>query len=326
VALEKCTDFGVPFFIVGFSRSGTTLIAALLDKHSRICVTPETRFCRGVLPCGQCDRVARDHKFIGDRIFGYWRTSDLKIPRVAFDAVFSRFSPGYRNALASLLECYRRQSGKPRIGEKSPIHLFYVSKLLTWFPGAHVFCLIRDGRDVVNSMMNAPFTHRHFARHAAEWTFQSRLARTLQEQYTDNFHTVRFEDLLSDTQGVLVSLCSILGEEYESSQLLPAENSNVVPDWERGWKAEAAAGVDSSKVAIWKSIYSDDALSFLHRVMGVELKHWGYEIPAKRGNAGFRTFRMQVSAIPFRGNFYAFFRAVSDRIRIILCQLGLKPY
>ncbi|NIP24402.1 hypothetical protein GWN49_04255, partial [Candidatus Bathyarchaeota archaeon] len=53
-----------PFFIVGFSRSGTTLLASLLNRHSRICVTPETRFCRGVMPCGRPDRRARSHEFI----------------------------------------------------------------------------------------------------------------------------------------------------------------------------------------------------------------------------------------------------------------------
>ena len=31
-------------YVVGFPRSGTTLLAAMLDRHSKICVPPESRF------------------------------------------------------------------------------------------------------------------------------------------------------------------------------------------------------------------------------------------------------------------------------------------
>ena len=102
-----------PFFIVGFSRSGTTLLARLLDNHSKVCVTPETRYCRGVFPCGQVDGRPRNHEFIANRIMSYWRINDLNISRAELLGEFLKREPSYKNGLVSLLECYRKTRHKP---------------------------------------------------------------------------------------------------------------------------------------------------------------------------------------------------------------------
>lgn len=39
-----------PFFIVGCPRSGTTLLSVLLDRHTRLCVPPETAFFDEIAP------------------------------------------------------------------------------------------------------------------------------------------------------------------------------------------------------------------------------------------------------------------------------------
>jgi hypothetical protein len=324
--LNSQAPFPVSFFIVGFSRSGTTLAAALMNRHSQICVPPETRFCRGVPRCGQLDIKERSHRCIGDRVFKYWRTADLNVDRTRFDDIFARYAPNYSNALACLLECYRRPSGKPRVGEKSPIHLFYVAELLCWFPGARVFCLIRDGRDVVNSMTNAPFTHNHLPRHAAEWAFLSRMARILSEKHPYNFSVVRYEDLVLDTSNVLASMCRGIGEEFEASQLLASAGSGVVPDWERNWKDDATKDIDPSKIGTWKNAFSSDALVFLHQIMGKELKYWQYDVPDQIEGAKLKTRVIRLLGSPFCETPYAIFRAFSDRARVRLCQLGLKRY
>ena len=38
------------FFIVGCPRSGTTLLSVALDRHSRLCVPPETGFYDEIAP------------------------------------------------------------------------------------------------------------------------------------------------------------------------------------------------------------------------------------------------------------------------------------
>jgi hypothetical protein len=315
-----------PFFIVGFSRSGTTLFAALLDNHSQMCVTPETRFCRGVFPCGQPDKRPRDHDFLVERVFGYWRIKDLHVDKSDYEVLFKNGVASYRNAFASLLECYRLSSGKPLVGEKSPIHLFYVDTLLDWFPEAHIYCLIRDGRDVVNSMMRAPFTHAHLPRHAAEWAAQSGITRRLQSRFPGSFEVIRFEDLVQEPKKTMIAVCRQLGEEFENAQLEPVSSSAVVPDWEKAWKENAMTGVDASKVELWRSAFKPKELLFLNEVMGSELDYWGYDTSPGYDLRRATVAMIRLSGIPFKGWCYRFFRALSECIRVLLCRMRVKAY
>lgn len=315
-----------PFFIVGFSRSGTTLLARLLDNHSKVCVTPETRYCRGVFPCGQVDSKPRNHEFIANRIMSYWRIKDLNISKAEFLGEFLKWESSYRNGFVSLLECYRRTRHKPLIGEKSPIHLSYVPILVEWFPDAAIFCLVRDGRDVVSSMLKAPFTHNNPLRHAAEWTATAKRIRRLEDQYPGNFQVIRFETLVTDPQGVLKDVCGRLGLEFEPGQLEPVGESRVIPDWEKPWKSEAAAAVDSSKVALWRTNLSPRAQYALSAIMSRELDHWEYQSSAGRAMSLPMRLIIDLVAIVFRDPLYSVFRSASTFVRVVLCRIGLKEY
>ena len=315
-----------PFFIVGFSRSGTTLLATLLDNHSRICVTPETRFCRGVLPCGQPDRRLRSHDFIAKRTLDYWRIRDLRVDYESLMHEFRRYASTYRNAFASLLECYRRKSGKPVIGEKSPIHLSYTPMLVNWFPDSLIFCMVRDGRDVVPSMRRAPFTHNNMLRHAAEWAATSRTIARYQREFPNRFMVIKFESLVTDPEKVLTEVCRRLGQRYESTQLQPSMASAVVPDWELAWKSEATRGINPGKIQLWKSGMQPRRLYLLNCIMNEELQRWGYESIGNIGTSAAWRCAGRLASLPFRDGTYRAFRETSDRIRIVLCRLGLKAY
>ena len=56
-----------------------------------------------------------------------------------------------------MLEEHARRNHKPRAGEKSILHVLYAQELLDWYPGAKVLGILRDGRDVVASMMRPPW-------------------------------------------------------------------------------------------------------------------------------------------------------------------------
>ena len=55
-------DFA-PVFVVGYPRSGTTLLATLLGRHSELAATPESHFVDEVTPAPQrtAERNVCDH-------------------------------------------------------------------------------------------------------------------------------------------------------------------------------------------------------------------------------------------------------------------------
>lgn len=312
------------FFVVGFSRSGTTLFSSLLSRHSNVTIPPETRFCHGVLPSGRADFRVHAHRTIERRVFAYWRMPDLDVDRADFAALFSAQAGTYASAFACLLECFREQTGKALVGEKSPVHLLYVDTLLKWFEEARIFVLIRDGRDVVESMVNAPFTHGNRMRHAAEWSYQSALARRAAE---DNPHRVRivlFEDLVARPSDVLASVCADLGIQFEAAQVQPAEKSPVVPEWEKDWKGQALESVDEEKVALWKKkpqqSFSDSVCWY---IMRAEVERWGYEMPKDDVGGGIAAWL--VSGL-YRGSVYRIARRVSLETKTLLHRIGLRKH
>ncbi len=319
---EQLEDRAPAFFVVGYSRSGTTLFSNLLSAHSQIAIPPETRFCHGVLPSGRPNFDVRSHAQIEDRVFAYWRIPDLGVEREEFRQAFAQREATYANAFACLLECYRRHGGKQLIGEKSPVHLLYIPMLRRWFPDAHIFVLIRDGRDVVNSMVHAPFSHNNRLRHAAEWRWQASFAAKMRAEHAEHVTIVRFEDLVTNTEAVMKGVCGHLELEMEATQLRPAADSPVVPEWEMDWKGQALDEIDEQKVAVWKNEETTSPnFRTSYQIMATELERWGYEVPELVSG-----FVARLTAWCFGGWRFGIDRWVEKEARILLHLSGLRKH
>jgi len=57
------------------------------------------------------------------------------------------------NLIRSLLYKFHEQSGKSRLGEKTPNNVFFLSNLHHMFPESPLLHIIRDGRNVVWSLL-----------------------------------------------------------------------------------------------------------------------------------------------------------------------------
>src|SRR3954454_16973808 len=108
-----------PIFVVGFQRSGTTLLQGLLGAHQRIAAPPELHFIL---------RVAYFADYFGDLADdGNLRRAlhEALNPPVAIltecgfdeDALFERAAAGprtYAGLFATLMDDYADRNGKPR--------------------------------------------------------------------------------------------------------------------------------------------------------------------------------------------------------------------
>src|SRR3989442_9370291 len=103
-----------PFFIVGCPRSGTTLLSVLLDRHSRLCVPPETGFFAEVAPT----LPSRDAASLLETLRGWPRLPELNLtPEVVVRRLGGR-PASIAGVLTAILELYAEAEGKARCGEK----------------------------------------------------------------------------------------------------------------------------------------------------------------------------------------------------------------
>ena len=264
------------FFIVGCPRSGTTLLSVLLDRHSRLCVPPETAFFDEIapqLPAAQDDaallQVLRD-----------WR----RLPELRLDAqvVLTHLvsqgrplTPG--RVLSGLLNLYARAQGKPRCGEKTPQHLAHADTMLRCFPDAPVLCMLRDGRDVALSLRAMPWWEDSGLQAAAEyWRLCLRQMESCVQAAPDRFKVVRFEDLVAQPKSTLTAIMDALHERFEPRQLQAGLPSGAVLARSRAWKGQALEAVDGTRIGSRRTAAHASELAWLDQALNDDLRRYGY--------------------------------------------------
>ncbi len=239
-----------PSFVVGCERSGTTLLAVMLGRHSRVAMTPETHFLLRVAIGGG----AGDYAGMVDRFFASPRGKDLGLERGALLARFEATGDAtYRRLFQVILEMFAEAHGKALPGEKTPFHLWRVPLILEWYPEAKIVGIVRDGRDVVLSILSSPWTaDPSLRRQCMKWTSAAKMAVKWQKMYPGRFLLMRYEDLVCEAEKTLREVDGFLGLEFEMGQLEVGGPSDVVPAYEKGWKANATDAPDKSRIGKWE--------------------------------------------------------------------------
>ena len=264
------------------SRSGTTLLTVMLGRHRAIAMMPETHFFLRVVS-KETDRPAT-HEEILRRFWQSPRAADLGLGAEAISSRFALKAPTYPDLFCTLLEMFAERWKKPLAGEKTPFHLLRVPMILQWFPEARIVCIVRDGRDVVRSILEAPWTaHRSLRRQAWKWTQCAQRARRLLYDYPRQFQVIRYEDLVLDPEMVLRRVNAFFGVDFDAAQLDAGGSSPAVPAHERQWKANAVERPDESRISAWRQHATDSERLIMNSMMGAELRTFGYgdaELPS----------------------------------------------
>lgn len=270
-----------PIFIVGVPRSGTTLLAVLLDRHSNIAIGPETQFFTEFVPEEWGQRTPESHAQLVDSAFAFKRIADFNLDRAQLLEHFKQYPLSFANLLRAIIEVHALRSSKPRPGEKSPLHFDHIPAILSEFPESKIICVLRDGRDVVRSLVEAPWAipknPRRLGLFCMRWA--DAMEQTLEYHKTlpsDRFLMVKFEDILRQPQPMLEKICAFIGEKFEPTQLQPAQSSSAIPDWEKKWKNKASETLDPARIEAWRKAADREQIWTMNSMMGEMLERMGY--------------------------------------------------
>jgi LPS sulfotransferase NodH len=181
-------------FIVGCPRSGTTWLRNLLGSDPSIHTGPESfLFAR----------------YIGSPLRS-WQKDARGTRKIAMAEYMSdqEFLFALRQFMGNLLSPMIKDLGTDEIFvEKTPEHAFYMKEIYELLPKCKFIHILRDGRDVVSSLLAYSKTERggtwapHSARKAARmWTGYVRTVRTNSRDIPpDQFLEIRYENLFSAT-------------------------------------------------------------------------------------------------------------------------------
>jgi hypothetical protein len=289
-------DAGSPFFLVGFQRSGTTLLRLMLNAHPDIAIPHDSAdlWMRHWYQVGrhhdlrtpEAVRTLIDDLLAEPRIQA-WQTplpmeQLLAAPRpVSFPEVMQRFHRVY--ALAH---------GKRYWGDKNTGTLVELDQLNAMFPTCKIIHLVRDGRDCAVSHLGREYVYgyENVLRVAMEWREQVTLCHKMGRMLPPaRFLELRYEDLLGEPERVLRTLCAFLGTTFSPLMLdyYRHVDEHVPEDRQSLWPLLRQPPVTANAFK-WKSKMSSGDRAVFEREAGSLLREFGYETlppPVRTGQA-----------------------------------------
>ena len=291
-------------FIVGNSRSGTTLAARLLGKHSQIHAFREIHFfeqqvnseaIRQRPPWPEQRRLELVERLLTTARDGYFsKTIRGKYRDDAIRILKSTTKSDPVSAYESFLNFETELHGKQIPCEQTPRNLYFLTEILDRFPNAYAINIIRDPRDVLLSQKNK--WRRHFLGAKSIPLKEALRAWVNYHPYTisrlwlaavraahqfdghSRFLSVRFEDLLQDSEQTIQSLCGFVGVPFEPTMRdVPHVGSSVRMD------EPDRIGIDAGRAGAWRQGgLTDIELSICQRIAETEMSRLGYDAESVR--------------------------------------------
>lgn len=278
-------------FIVGHPRSGSTLLSTRLAQHRDIHATPETHFMdlsangNWLLKWGARRSPEAFVRFLHDR---NPRLNDLAMSGDTIEACLQAGFPHFKAAFQQLLAKEAEMAGCLVVLEKTPRHLEYLDQITQWFPNAPIIVILRDGRDAVESLCTVDWVHDNPIRHAAHWAENVQSAFAAKRRWPGRVHIVRYEDLLTDPETTLRTICTLIGVEFAQETIDSAAKASSIPEWESGWKAQSNQPIDTSFKQKWRRSSNPKRVARIEALLAPELSKLGYELSPSTPRASLR--------------------------------------
>ena len=209
-------DVAQPIFVLGFPRSGTTLLEQTLSAHPRIAAGDELPFIAEIAE-------------LMPRL--------LESPLAYPDALAELWMGDHREDLDNLRDHYLRRVGELGIvpegaawfTDKMPLNEMHLGLIHLLFPQAPLVHVTRHPLDVVLSVYSNLLTHGFYCAYALESAARHyALVIDLVEHYGRemklNYLRVRYEDMVEDQEASIRQVLEFIGEEFDPSCLAFHEN------------------------------------------------------------------------------------------------------
>jgi hypothetical protein len=264
-------------FLCGHRKCGTTLLNNLLDNHEQLIVYPtDLTVLYAYYPYYTENNYTSDEKKdrLNKVIFENLKSTETvsnKIDLVKFkDLFFEKIKEDFsiKSVIEALFLTFCKivdyDHGDIVVGKETSIEI-YAREIYEMFPNCKFIHIIRDPRDNYASLYSG----------LKKWYSNmgdtgNTLLHSLLERYglglkmipfnqksigSDNYMTIRFEDLVLDTENMLKEICSFINISYDKSMLNPTILGE--PTGGNSFENRFFTKVDNENVNNWKNRIDD---------------------------------------------------------------------
>lgn len=244
-------------FVVGNSRSGTTLMSRVLGRHSDIYQLNELHFYEELYePQINSPRLSESERnnlfntLMARDIYGYleYKSKDPLFSHLEFPLPAN--TDEAIGVFQHMLSTRTRTAEKKHFCEQTPRNAFYIEDILTSFPDSQIVFMLRDPRAVLLSQKlkwkrrylgasNIPLREsiRSWANFhpyliSKMWSSIAKIA--LQYENHPNVTLVKFEEFTQNPQATIVNLCGKLNIQFEENMLqVEVKGSSTIADQDK---------------------------------------------------------------------------------------------
>ena len=206
-------------FVVGATRSGTTLLRLMLDAHPQIAIPSETHFIPELVAAREKHGASPEQML--ELMVSHRRWGDFQMEPEELEAAWAKLDPlTGPSAVRAFYRLYAAKLDKPeaRWGDKTPGYIKSMREIQTYLPEARFIHLIRDGRDVALSVLKQDWGPQSIEAAAEKW--RSRVLRgRAQQPYLGFYIEVKFEDLILHTERELRRICEHIDLDFDPAML-----------------------------------------------------------------------------------------------------------
>ncbi len=210
------SDGPQPIFILGFPRSGTTLVEQTLSAHPRITAGDELPFVHEI-----ADSMQRS------------LDSPLSYPEALSELWMGDRRHGLDELRDAYLERVRRmgfvEPGAAWFTDKMPLNEMHLGLIGLMFPGAPLIHVVRHPLDVVCSVFSNNLTHGFYCAFdlesvAQHYALTMDLVEHYRSQMTLRYLAIHYEDVVDDQEATVRRMLDFIGEPFDERCLSFHEN------------------------------------------------------------------------------------------------------
>ena len=287
------------FFIVGNSRSGTTMILRILNNHPDVFVLNELHFFEQLwTPSDKAKQLSKEEAvLLASKLYyiqkeGYTGEMDTARYRkeaewLIQDMDYATFIP--HDIYTQLMLKVTADEGKKIPCEKTPQNVFYIAEILDLYPQARIINMVRDPRAILLSQKRKWLRRKMGATFiTAKEAFRLRInyhpytlsklwnaAISAAEKFSNHpaVMTVRFEDILDSPDDTMQKICLHLQIPFLPSMLdIPQASSSNEAD-------SQATGIKKERAGNWqKGGLSNEEIAICEKTCATHLRQHGYPL------------------------------------------------
>lgn len=259
---EKLSQNDSPVIVYGPPRSGTTYLVEILNQHPRVFISNEYRIFSWLHQATH--ELTKNDQMVANEKQDFQQMLDERLPTLIKDFYVKKHPEAYY------------------WGDKNPFYGNEPDRLRTiaeYWPNAKFINIVRDGRDVVTSLMNkkwpngrpwADFDHAHDV-----WNTNVEGGLSFAKESGENHYFIRYEDLIKNDLSEAKKIFNFLDipwhsavEEYCARQ---AKKRTMVSGPVRKIKKDAS-------ISMWTDTLNKKQQKDSLKLLRINLENLGYNI------------------------------------------------